>query len=112
MCTPSQSLMARSGDQFRLPSAPSRVGFAASRVAQSDTRPGLSAGLGTAVPLEHWADVGMGTTGEEAVAAVALDAAVSSRDMASADARAKAVAVLIARVGMDGVLCIWLCFRD
>ena len=87
------------------------MSFAASRAAQSDTRPGLAAGLGTAMALEHWAYVGMGTTGEEAVAAVAPSAPVSSRDMASADARARAIAVLIARVGMDGMLCIWLCFR-
>ena len=47
--------MGISDDQFRLPLAPSSVGFAASKVAQADTRPGLSAGFDTAMPLEHCA---------------------------------------------------------
>ena len=55
MSMPSQALMAMSGDQFRLPASPASVSFVASRVAQSDTRAGLSAGLGTATALEHWA---------------------------------------------------------
>ena len=58
MVTPFQSLTRMSGDQFSLMTSapsPSSVGFAASRAAQSDTRPGLFAGLGTANPLEHCA---------------------------------------------------------
>ena len=97
--TPFQWLMPTSADQFRLPSAPVRVSFAASRVAQSATRPGLSAGFGTATPLEHWA-VNWFANGSGMGEAVAPSAPVSSRDMAIADARARAVVVLIARVGM------------
>ena len=96
---PSQSLMATSADQFRLPSSPASVAFAASRVAQSDTRPGLAVGLGTAMALEHWAvnwaGMGMGSAVVAgAFKAVAPSAPVSSSEIAIADASARAVAVL------------------
>ena len=51
--TPIQRLMRTFADQSRLPVVPSIVSFAASSAAQSATRPGVLAGFGTAVPLEH-----------------------------------------------------------
>ena len=113
MVTPFQAPTARSADHqySALPSVPVRVDFEARRVAQSATRPGLSAGLGTAVPLEHcsvyWAGMagGVGAAGgvggaggagaagaggtarSDALNAVASDAP-ASRARAMKDARA------------------------
>ena len=50
--TPSQSSMATSADQFK-DAVPARVSRPGSSASQSDTRPGLSLGSGTAMPLEQ-----------------------------------------------------------
>ena len=52
MKTPSQSSMPTSADQFR-DAVPARVSRPASSASQSDTKPELSLGLGTATPLEQ-----------------------------------------------------------
>ena len=122
MPTPSQPLMPTSADQFRLILAPSSVDFAASSVAQSATRPGLSAGFGTAMPLEHCSanvggvgggvavgaggvGAGAGVGGVDASAgvgmAVGAGGAIISGETAMPDANAssvRAVVIMIARL--------------
>ena len=118
MITPSQSLMPTSSDQFRMPLVPASVSLAASSAAQSDTRPGLSAGFGTATPLEHCAvyccgiDICRAAAADApALKAVAPSAPVSSSDRAITDASARAVAVLIARAGICRLMFIRLFSR-
>ena len=101
--TSSHSLIGKSGDQFILRTFapdPSSVVFMASSVAQSAIRPGLSAGFGTATPLEHcsvnWA--GMSRALSDMLALKALAVGASARNpiataMASAVRAANEIAL-------------------
>ena len=111
--TPSQSLMATFADQFRIgaDAVPSSVVFEASSAAQSATSPALLAGFGTAVPLEHcsvyWTGMAMArAAGADTLDAVASDASVISSATATIAiiaTNAKAVAVLIAYLGICAI---------
>ena len=80
--TPSHSPMGVSTDQFSEP-LPASVSRALSSTSQSDTRPGLLDGSGTAVPLAHetallWAYAGRSSTSAVASSAIAPAATVGS----------------------------------
>ena len=82
---PSQLAIAVSASQFSV-AVPRSVSFAASRTEQSATRPGLSAGLGTAVPFSQSGSVGVCVLGAAATAGVSATAsrgpAASASDVA------------------------------
>ena len=112
MSRPSQSLIARSADQFRLPVVPSSVSFDASRAAQSATIPALFAGSCTATPFEHcsvyWAGICRAAEADApALKAVAPPAPVISNEIATTDiaaTSARPVAILIARLDINSLM--------
>ena len=111
MATPSQSLIAISADQFRMAFVPSSASFAASNAAQSATRPALLAGFDTAIPLEHcavnWLLCRALLSDAPALKAVAPLTPVSSSETAITPitaSNARAVAVLITRLDIDGLM--------